>query len=56
MYYQVYNTKTGIVLITCPDFKSATKMMQAMESSDLSVRPIELTIQAFRSLMRRQGK
>jgi|ETNvirnome_2_300_1030623.scaffolds.fasta_scaffold01534_15 crotonobetainyl-CoA:carnitine CoA-transferase CaiB-like acyl-CoA transferase len=56
MYYQVYNTKTGKVLITCPDVKSAAKMMQAMENPDLSVRPIELTIQAFRSLIRRRGE
>ena len=41
MYYQVYNIKTGSVLITCPDAQSAIKMIEVMGDPDLKLRPIE---------------
>ena len=41
MYYQVYNTKTGRVLVTCPDFQSAIKMIETMGDPNLEIRPIE---------------
>ena len=40
MYYQVYNKRTGEVLITCPDAQSAHEVMKAMSQPDLRVRPI----------------
>ena len=40
MYFQLYDTKTGRTLMTCPTSKDAQKMLIAMSDPDLKIRPI----------------
>ena len=40
MYFQLFNTKTGRALMTCPSAEGAQKMLAAMSDPDLEIRPI----------------
>ena len=40
MYFQLYDTKTGRTLMTCPSAEDAQKMLASMSDPDLKIRPI----------------